>query len=131
LDINIKKGPQGVGINAIAKGLLFQKLIYNYFGGMKEDFIDFAQKRGTFFKSLLDIDEKKNNLENLKSFVWEQELRENVLTQGVTRWQLLEEIIETLKVFSNTLMQVGKHNKRKDDSLNATFQLMIWQLCFI
>jgi AcrR family transcriptional regulator len=129
LDILKEKGPQGVGINAIAKEAAVSKtLIYRYFGGMKGLLLTFAQK-GDFFKSLLDIDEKKNNLENLKSFVTEgtKELRENVLTQEILRWQLLENNEDTKSLFKYFNAQVGKTFtiNEKDDSLNAAFQLMI------
>lgn len=124
-----EKGPQGVGINAIAKEAGVSKtLIYRYFGGMKGLLLSFAQK-GDFFKSLLTIDAKKDNLENLKNFVKEgtKELRENVLTQEILRWQLLENNDDTKSLFKYFNTQVGKTFtiNEKDDSLNSAFQLMI------
>lgn len=129
LDILKEKGPQGVGINAIAKEAGVSKtLIYRYFDGMKGLLLTFAQK-GDFFKSLLEIDEKKDNIENLKKFIKEgtKELRENVLTQEILRWQLIENNEDTKSLFKYFNAQVGKTFtiNEKDDSLNSAFQLMI------
>lgn len=129
LDILKEKGPQGVGINAIAKEAGVSKaLIYRYFGGMKGLLLTFAQK-GDFFKSLLTIDEKKDNLENLKSFIKEgtKELRENVLTQEILRWQLIENNEDTKSLFKYFNAQVGKTFAidEKDKTLNAAFQLQL------
>jgi AcrR family transcriptional regulator len=129
LDILKEKGPQSVGINAIAKEAGVSKtLIYRYFGGMKGLLLRFAQ-RGDFFKSLLEIDAKKDSLDNLKNFVTEgtKELRGNVLTQEILRWQLLENNEDTKSLFKYFNAQVGKTFtiNEKDDSLNAALQLMI------
>ena len=129
LDILKDKGPQGVGINAIAKQAGVSKtLIYRYFGGMKGLLLSFAQK-GDFFKSLLTIDEKEDKIENLKSFIKEgtKELRKNVLTQEILRWQLIENNEDTKSLFKYFNTQIGKTFmiNEKDESLNAAFQLMI------
>ncbi|MGO4820662.1 MULTISPECIES: TetR/AcrR family transcriptional regulator [unclassified Flavobacterium] len=129
LDILKDKGPQGVGINAIAKEAGVSKtLIYRYFGGMKGLLLTFAQK-GHFFKSLLSIDENKDNLDNLRSFIKEgtKELRENSLTQEILRWQLIENNEDTKSLFKYFNAQVGKTFtiNEKDESLNAAFQLML------
>lgn len=129
LDILKEKGPQGVGINAIAKQAGVSKsLIYRYFGGMKGLLLLFAQK-GDFFKSLSVIDEKKDNLENLKDFIKEgtKELRENTLTQEILRWQLIENNEDTKSLFKYFNAQVGKTftPNTKDESLNSAFQLML------
>jgi len=129
LDILKKEGPQGVGINAIAKKASVSKeLIYRYFGGMKGLLLRFAQK-GDFFKSLQTIDEKKDSIENLKGFIKEgtKELRENVLTQEILRWQLIENNENTKSLFKYFNAQIGNTFtiNEKDESLNAAFQLMI------
>lgn len=129
LDILKQKGPQGVGINAIAKEAGVSKsLIYRYFGGMKGLLLRFAQK-GDFFKSLSVIDENKDNLENLKGFIKEgtKELRENTLTQEILRWQLIENNEDTKSLFKYFNAQVGKtfSTNTKDESLNSAFQLML------
>lgn len=129
LNILKVKGPQSVGINAIAKEAGVSKsLIYRYFGGMKGLLLTFAQK-GDFFKSLLDIDEKKDSFENLKGFITEgtKELRENVLTQEILRWQLIENNEDTKSLFKYFNAQIGKTFtiNEKDESLNSAFQLMI------
>ncbi|WP_339920443.1 TetR/AcrR family transcriptional regulator [uncultured Flavobacterium sp.] len=129
LDILKEKGPQGVGINAIAKQAGVSKsLIYRYFGGMKGLLLLFAQK-GDFFKSLSVIEEKKDNLENLKDFIKEgtKELRENTLTQEILRWQLIENNEDTKSLFKYFNAQVGKTftTNTKDESLNSAFQLML------
>ena len=57
-----EKGPQGVGINAIAKEAgVSKELIYRYFGGLKGLLLQYAQK-GDFFKSLLVLNEKDTSL---------------------------------------------------------------------
>src|SRR3970040_460701 len=129
LDILKDKGPQGVGINAIAKQAgVSKELIYRYFGGMKGLLLRFAQK-GDFFKSFLTIDEKKDNTENLKSFIKEgtKELRENILTQEILRWQLIENNENTKSLFKYFNSQVGKTFAidEKDKTLNAAFQLQL------
>jgi len=129
LDILKEKGPQGVGINAIAKEAGVSKsLIYRYFGGMKGLLLRFAEK-GDFFKSLSVIDEKKDNLENLKDFIKEgtKELRKNTLTQEILRWQLIENNEDTKSLFKYFNAQVGKTftTNTEDESLNAAFQLML------
>jgi hypothetical protein len=64
LDILKEKGPQGIGINAIAKRPLFQNTYLSLFWRNERFAVDFAQRT---FKSVLAIDEeKKDNLENLK-----------------------------------------------------------------
>jgi AcrR family transcriptional regulator len=129
LDILKEEGPQGVGINAIAKEAGVSKtLIYRYFGGMKGLLLRFAEK-GDFFKSLSVLDKKKDNLENLKGFIKEgtKELRENALTQEILRWQLIENNEDTKSLFKYFNTQVGKTFtiNEKDESLNAAFQLML------
>lgn len=129
LDILKEKGPQAIGINAIAKQAGTSKgLIYRYFGGMKGLLLQFAQK-GDFFKSILSIDENMDSIENLKNFTQKgtKELRENVLAQEILRWQLIEnnEITKELFKFVNT--RIGKTFKTNEEetSLNYAFQLML------
>lgn len=130
LSILKEKGPQGVGINAIAKEAgVSKELIYRYFGGLKGLLLQYAQK-GDFFKSLLVLDDKeKSSVEDLKQFAKEgtKELRENKLSQEILRWQLLENNKETKDLFKYTNSQIGKifAISDKDTSLNHAFQLMI------
>ncbi|MFA5297760.1 MAG: TetR/AcrR family transcriptional regulator [Lutibacter sp.] len=130
LSILKEKGPQGVGINAIAKEAGVSKgLIYRYFGGLDGLLLQYAQK-GDFFKSLLVLDNKeKSSVEDLKKFAKEatKELRENKLAQEILRWQLLENNKETKELFKYTNTQVEKifAINDKDTSLNHAFQLMI------
>ena len=125
-----EKGPQGVGINAIAKEAgVSKELIYRYFGGLKGLLLKYAQK-GDFFKSLLVLDNKKqSSVEDLKKFTKEgtKELRENKLTQEILRWQLLENNSDTKELFKFTNSQISEIFKigDKDTSLNHALQLMI------
>lgn len=129
LEILKEKGPQGVGINAIAKQAGVSKgLIYRYFGGMKGLLLRFAQK-GDFFRSILKIDENIDKIENLKNFTLHgtKELRENVLAQEILRWQLIENNEDTKELFKYINSQLGKTFKtsKTDTSLNSAFLLMI------
>lgn len=124
-----EKGPQGIGINAIAKEAGVSKgLIYRYFGGMKGLLLQFAQK-GDFFKSLLTIDENIDSIENLKNFTQKgtKEIRENILAQEILRWQLLENNENTKELFKFVNTRLGKTFKtnEKETSLNHAFQLML------
>jgi len=124
-----EKGPQAIGINAIARQAgVSKELIYRYFGGIKGLLTRFAQK-GDFFKSLLTIDENKDRFENLKDFTKEgtKEIRKNVLAQEILRWQLLENNESTKGLFKHINKQIGKtfQINEKDTSLNHAFQLMI------
>tara|TARA_R110000868_G_scaffold4211_1_gene26376 strand:+ start:22984 stop:23562 length:579 start_codon:yes stop_codon:yes gene_type:complete len=125
-----EKGPQGVGINAIAKEAgVSKELIYRYFGGLKGLLLQYAQK-GDFFKSLLVLNDKEqSSVEDLKKFTREgtKELRENKLTQEILRWQLLENNSETKELFKYTNSQISKifAINEKDTSLNHALQLMI------
>ncbi len=125
-----EKGPQGVGINAIAKEAgVSKELIYRYYGGLKGLLLHFAQK-GDFFKSLLFINQKSSSsVSDLQHFAKEgtKELRENKLTQEILRWQLLENNEDTKDLFKFTNSQIGKifAINDKDTSLNHAFQLMI------
>lgn len=129
LEVLREKGPQGIGINAIAKQAgVSKELIYRYFGGIKGLLLLFA-KKGDFFKSLLAIDQKKDPIENLKTFTKEgtKELRENILAQEILRWQVLENNENTKELFKYFNNQIGKTFtlNEKDSSLNDAFQLMI------
>tara|TARA_R110002050_G_scaffold56512_3_gene127086 strand:+ start:38805 stop:39383 length:579 start_codon:yes stop_codon:yes gene_type:complete len=125
-----EKGPQGVGINAIAKEAgVSKELIYRYFGGLKGLLLQYAQK-GDFFKSLLVLkDKEQSSVEDLQKFTKEgtKELRENKLTQEILRWQLLENNSETKELFKYTNSQISKifAISEKDTSLNHALQLMI------
>ena len=124
-----EKGPQGTGINAIAKKAgVSKELIYRYFGGMKGLLLHFAQK-GDFFKSILTIDETINGIENLKNFTQKgtKEIRENVIAQEILRWQLIENNENTKELFKFVNTQIGKTFKinEKETSLNYAFQLML------
>lgn len=95
---------------------------------MKGLLLLFAQK-GDFFKSFLAIDEKKDNIQNLKNFIKEgtKELRENVLTQEILRWHLMENNEDTKSLFKYFNTQIGRTFtiNEKDESLNSAFHLMI------
>lgn len=125
-----EKGPQAVGINAIAKKAgVSKELIYRYYGGLQGLLLHLA-KKGDFFKSMLAL---KNNdlatIEDIKDFAktGTQELRENKLTQEILRWQLLEnnEATRDLFKYSNKEMAKMFAISDKDTSLNHAFQLMI------
>ncbi|MDD3723184.1 MAG: TetR/AcrR family transcriptional regulator [Lutibacter sp.] len=129
LNVLKEKGPQGIGINAIAKEAGVSKgLIYRYFGGMKGLLLQFAQK-GDFFKALLTIDENIDSIENLKNFTQKgtKEIRENILAQEILRWQLLENNENTKELFKFVNTRLGKTFKtnEKETSLNYAFQLMV------
>lgn len=125
-----EKGPQGIGINAIAKKASVSKeLIYRYFGGLKGLLLKYAQK-GDFLNSLFLIDtNQKSSVANLKRFAKEstKELRENKLTQEILRWQLLENNEDTKDLFKFTNSQIAKifAISETDTALNHAFQLMI------
>jgi len=129
LDLLEEKGPQGVGINAIAKKAgVSKELIYRYFGGMKGLLLQLA-KKGDFFKSIVDYDSNDTSKEYLKHITAQgtKELRENVLAQELLRWPLIENNENTKELFKFTnaevggVFQVDKNNK----PLNHAFQLMI------
>lgn len=125
-----QKGPQAVGINAIAKKAgVSKELIYRYFGGLQGLLLQLA-KRGDFFKSLLSL--QNNNLDTIESAkdfakAGTKELRENKLTQEILRWQLLENNEATRDLFKYSNKEMGKMFaiSDKDSSLNHAFQLMI------
>ncbi|PCE63738.1 TetR/AcrR family transcriptional regulator [Sediminicola luteus] len=125
-----ERGPQGVGINAIAKTAgVSKELIYRYFGGLKGLLLQYAQK-GDFFKTILDIDqEQEGSLDALKIFTQKgtKELRENALSQEILRWQLLENNEHTKDLFKFTNAQIGKAfpMNGKDTSLTQALNLMI------
>ncbi|RXJ50202.1 TetR/AcrR family transcriptional regulator [Gelidibacter gilvus] len=125
-----EKGPQAVGINAIAKKAgVSKELIYRYFGGMQGLLLQLA-KKGDFFKSMLALHDKDlATVEDLKEFAkaGTQELRENKLTQEILRWQLLENNEVTRDLFKYSNKEIGKMFaiSNKDSSLNHAFQLMI------
>jgi hypothetical protein len=125
-----EKGPQAVGINAIAKKAgVSKELIYRYFGGLQGLLLHLA-KKGDFFKSMLSIvDNDVESIDDLKEFAkaGTKELRENKLTQEILRWQLLENNEATHDLFKYSNKQIGKMFaiSDKDTSLNHAFQLMI------
>jgi hypothetical protein len=108
LDILKEKGPQGIGINAIAKRPLFQNTS-SLFWRNERFAVDFAQKET--FKSVLAIDEKKRQSGKFKSFIKEgtKELRENVLAQEILRWQLIENNEDTKGLLSTSTHRLEKH----------------------
>jgi len=129
LSVLKEKGPQGAGINAIAKEAGVSKgLIYRYFDGIKGLLLRYA-KSGDFFKSLLTIDDTKSGVENLKNFTKEgtKELRENLLAQEILRWQLIENNENTKDLFKYTNRRMGKAFAidNRESSLNDAMQLMI------
>ena len=129
LEILKEKGPQGIGINSVAKQAGVSKgLIYRYFGGMKGLLLEYA-KSGDFFKSLFTIKDGENPIENLKNFTKEgtKELRENIFAQEILRWQLMENNENTKDLFKYTNSQISKvfSMDGKDHALNNSFQLMI------
>ena len=125
-----EKGPQAVGINAIAKKAgVSKELIYRYFGGLQGLLLQLA-KKGDFFRSMLALHDKDlATVEDLKEFAKSgtQELRENKLTQEILRWQLLENNEVTRDLFKYSNKEIGKMFaiSDKDSSLNHAFQLMI------
>ncbi|KAB1154281.1 MULTISPECIES: TetR/AcrR family transcriptional regulator [Tenacibaculum] len=125
-----KKGPQGVGINAIAKKAgVSKELIYRYYGGLKGLLLNYA-KSGDFFKPLHLVDDKeKSSVEDLKRFTKEgtKELRNNKITQEILRWQLIENKEETKDLFKYTNKQMEKifAINDRDSSLQHAFHLMI------
>ncbi|WP_299391135.1 TetR/AcrR family transcriptional regulator [uncultured Gelidibacter sp.] len=125
-----EKGPQAVGINAIAKKAgVSKELIYRYYGGLEGLLLHLA-KKGDFFKSMLSLQDREiNSTEDLKDFAkaGTQELRKNKLTQEILRWQLLEnnEATRDLFKYSNKEMAKMFAISDKDTSLNHAFQLMI------
>jgi AcrR family transcriptional regulator len=125
-----EKGPQGVGINAIAKKAAVSKeLISRYFGGVKGLLLQYAQK-GDFFKTMVDIDDQEGNpQQHLQQFIKDGtiELRENKLTQEILRWQLLENNEVTKDLFKYTNSQISKvfSVNHKNPSVNHAFQLMV------
>lgn len=125
-----EQGPQGVGINAIAKKAgVSKELIYRYYGGLQGLLLHLA-KKGDFFKSMLSLHDKElESIEELKDFVkvGTKELRENKLTQEILRWQLLENNEATRELFKYSNKEMGKMFaiSDKDSSLNHAFQLMI------
>lgn len=130
LELLQEKGPQGVGINAIAKAAgVSKELIYRYYGGLKGLLLAYAQK-GDFLQSLLAVEDTENmSIGDIKDFAKQatQELRDNKLTQEILRWQLLENNEATKELFKFSNSQIGKifaiHDK--DSTLNHAFQLMI------
>ena len=125
-----EKGPQAVGINAIAKKAgVSKELIYRYFGGLQGLLLQLA-KKGDFFKSMLALQDRDlETVEDLKEFAkaGTKELRENKLTQEILRWQLLENNEATHNLFKYSNKEIGKMFaiSDKDSSLNHAFQLMI------
>ena len=125
-----EKGPQAVGINAIAKEAgVSKELIYRYFGGLQGLLLHLA-KKGDFFKSMLSLQSNDlETVEGVKEFAktGTKELRENKLTQEILRWQLLENNEATHDLFRYSNQQLGKifAISDKDSSLNHAFQLMI------
>jgi len=125
-----EKGPQAVGINAIAKKAgVSKELIYRYFGGLQGLLLQLA-KKGDFFKSLLMLqNEDLETVESVKEFAkaGTKELRENKLTQEILRWQLLENNDATRDLFQFSNQQIDKvfSISDKDTSLNHALQLMI------
>ncbi|AUC85310.1 TetR/AcrR family transcriptional regulator [Polaribacter sp. ALD11] len=125
-----EKGPQAVGINAIAKKAgVSKELIYRYFGGLQGLLLQLA-KKGDFFKSMLSLQNKDlETVEGVKEFAkaGTKELRENKLTQEILRWQLLENNEATHDLFKFSNQQIDKvfSISNKDSSLNHAFQLMI------
>lgn len=130
LNLLEEKGPQGVGINAIAKKAgVSKELIYRYYGGLKGLLLELAQK-GDFFKTILALKDKNlASVEELKEFAktGTQEFRENKLTQEILRWQLLENNEATHDLFKYSNKEIGKMFaiSNKDNTLNHVFQLMI------
>lgn len=130
LELLQEKGPQGVGINAIAKAAgVSKELIYRYYGGLKGLLLAYA-KKGDFLQSLLAVEDTENmSIGDIKDFAKQatQELRDNKLTQEILRWQLLENNEATKELFKFSNSQIGKifaiHDK--DSTLNHAFQLMI------
>lgn len=125
-----EKGPQAVGINAIAKKAgVSKELIYRYFGGLQGLLLQLA-KKGDFFKSMLSLENNDlDTVDGAKEFAkaGTKELRENKLTQEILRWQLLENNEATRDLFKFSNQQMGKMFaiSDKDSSLNHAFQLMI------
>lgn len=125
-----EKGPQGVGINAIAKKAgVSKELIYRYYGGLKGLLLHYA-KSGDFFKPIHVLEDKeKSSIDDLKRFTKEgtKELRDNKITQEILRWQLLENKEETKDLFKYTNKQVAKifAINDRDSALHHAFHLMI------
>ena len=125
-----EKGPQAVGINAIAKRAgVSKELIYRYFGGLQGLLLQLA-KKGDFFQSMLALhDRELETVADLQEFAkaGTKELRENKLTQEILRWQLLENNEATHDLFKYSNKEIGKifAISDKDSSLNHAFQLMI------
>ena len=130
LSVLKEKGPQGVGINAIAKEAgVSKELIYRYFGGLKGLLLKYAQN-GDFFKTILDIEKSDDvSLKDLDKFTLQatKELRENVLSQEILRWQLIENSEDTKELFKYTNTQISKAFPIQDEqsSLGPTLNLMI------
>ena len=130
LNLLEEKGPQAVGINAIAKKAgVSKELIYRYYGGLQGLLLHLA-KKGDFFKSMLALQNSDlATVEDIKDFAkaGTQELRENKLTQEILRWQLLENNEATRDLFKYSNKEMGKvfAISDKDTSLNHAFQLMI------
>jgi hypothetical protein len=108
LDILKEKGPQGIGINAIAKRPLFQNTS-SLFWRNERFAVDFAQRR--LLNLFWPLMKKKDNLENLKVSSREgtKELRENVLAQEILRWQLIENNEDTKGLLSTSTHGLEKH----------------------
>lgn len=125
-----EKGPQGVGINAIAKKAgVSKELIYRYYGGLKGLLLHYA-KSGDFFKSLMVVeDNEKSTVNDLKEFTKQgtKELRDNKIAQEILRWQLLENKEETHELFKyvNKKMEKIFTINDRDSSLHHAFHLMI------
>ncbi|MCV6631499.1 MAG: TetR/AcrR family transcriptional regulator [Flavobacteriaceae bacterium] len=125
-----EKGPQGVGINAIAKKASVSKeLIYRYFGGMKGLLYTYAEK-GDFFKSIAYLEGNENiSIDQLRPFILEgtKEVRNNKLTQEILRWQLIENNDLTKDLFKYTNSKIGKvfSVEHENKALQPAFQLMI------
>lgn len=125
-----EKGPQGVGINAIAKKAgVSKELIYRYYGGLKGLLLHFA-KSGDFFQSFSVVeDSEESTIEDLKRFSKEgtKELRSNKIAQEILRWQLIENREETHELFKyvNKKMEKIFTVNDRDSSLHHAFHLMI------
>ena len=130
LTILEKKGPQGVGINAIAKEAgVSKELIYRYFGGIKGLLLHYA-KQGDFFKPLTLVnDDDTSSTESLKLFYKKsiEELQSNKLTQEILRWQLLENNEVTKDLFRYTNAQFSELFPKSENNptLDHAYQLMI------
>jgi AcrR family transcriptional regulator len=101
LDILKGKGPQGMGINAIAKGRCFKTLIYRYFGGMKGLLLTLLKRR--LLNLFWPLMKKKKTIWKFKSFIKRgPRASENVLAQEILRWQLIENNEDTKGLLSTS-----------------------------